>query len=65
MAEKILRELAPEFRVDGASYALGASIGIAVFPGDAQDGDGLLRSADAAMYRAKELGRNHYRFFGK
>lgn len=65
VAEKILRALAPGFRVDGAQFALGASIGISLFPADAGDPDALLRNADAAMYRAKQLGRNHYRFYGR
>jgi diguanylate cyclase (GGDEF)-like protein/PAS domain S-box-containing protein len=65
VAEKILRALAAEFRIDARSYSLGASIGIAVFPEDGADPDALLRNADAAMYRAKQLGRNHYRFFSR
>jgi diguanylate cyclase (GGDEF)-like protein len=65
VAEKIHRALAAEFRIDGKSYSLGASIGIAVFPEDGGDADALLRNADAAMYRAKQLGRNHYRFFSR
>ncbi|MGQ0545429.1 MAG: diguanylate cyclase domain-containing protein [Betaproteobacteria bacterium] len=65
VAEKVLRSLAAEFRVEGRALALGASIGISLFPTDAGDGDGLLRNADAAMYRAKQLGRNQYRFYGR
>ena len=63
VAEKILHALADEFRLEGASFKLGASIGISLFPGDAADGDALLRNADAAMYRAKEQGRSCYRFY--
>jgi len=65
VAEKILRSLEPEFRVDGRSFSIGASIGISLFPGDAGDAEALLRNADVAMYRAKELGRNNYRFYGR
>jgi diguanylate cyclase (GGDEF)-like protein/PAS domain S-box-containing protein len=65
VAEKVLRALAAEFRIDGSGFKLGASIGISVFPGDAGDPDSLLRNADAAMYRAKQLGRNQYRFYGR
>ena len=65
VAEKILRTLIPEIRVDGRSFTIGASIGISLFPADAGDGETLLRNADVAMYRAKELGRNNYRFYGR
>lgn len=64
VAEKILHVLAAEFRFDGAPFVLGASIGISIFPADAGDADALLRNADAAMYLAKQLGRNQFRFHG-
>ena len=48
----------------GASSRIGASIGLSLFPADAGDGEALLRNADVAMYRAKQLGRNNYRFYG-
>jgi diguanylate cyclase (GGDEF)-like protein len=64
VAEKVLRVLAQGFEAEGRSFHLGASIGIAVFPAGGADGDALLRNADAAMYRAKQLGRNQYRFSG-
>jgi diguanylate cyclase (GGDEF)-like protein/PAS domain S-box-containing protein len=65
VAEKVLRALVPVFRFDGAEFQLGVSIGISLFPGDAGDPDTLLRNADAAMYRAKQLGRNQFRFYGR
>jgi len=40
-----------------------ASIGMALFPRDDPTGERLVKSADTAMYRAKELGRNRYEFF--
>ena len=61
----LLHALAAEFHVDGRTLTLGASIGISLYPTDAGDGDALLRNADAAMYRAKQLGRNNYRFYGR
>jgi diguanylate cyclase (GGDEF)-like protein/PAS domain S-box-containing protein len=65
VAEKILRALVPPFQVDGRDFVIGASIGMSIFPSDAGDGEALLRNADVAMYRAKELGRNNYRFYGR
>ena len=65
VAEKILRSLVAPFRVDGREFAIGASIGISLFPADAGDGEALLRNADVAMYRAKQLGRNNYRFYNR
>ena len=49
--------------VEGHDVTLGASAGIAVFPDDGSDAESLLRNADLAMYRAKQEGRNTYRFF--
>jgi diguanylate cyclase (GGDEF)-like protein len=65
VAEKLLQSLGAEFRVGGRRLRLAASIGISVFPADGGDGEALLRNADAAMYRAKQLGRNQIRFFGR
>ena len=65
VAEKILRALGAEFRVGARRVPLGASIGMSLYPADAGDGEALLRNADAAMYRAKQLGRNQMRFYGR
>ena len=65
VAEKILRAFEPPFRVDEREFIIGASIGVSLYPTDAGDGEGVLRNADAAMYRAKQLGRNNYRFYGR
>jgi diguanylate cyclase (GGDEF)-like protein/PAS domain S-box-containing protein len=65
VAEKILRTLEPPFQVDGRELTIGASIGVSLYPADAGDGEALLRNADVAMYRAKQLGRNNYRFYGR
>ena len=65
VAEKILRSLDTPFRVDGKDFKIGASIGISLYPADGGDGEAVLRNADVAMYRAKQLGRNNYRFYGR
>jgi diguanylate cyclase (GGDEF)-like protein len=65
VAEKLQQALAAEFRVGSRRLRLAASIGVSVFPADGGDGEALLRNADAAMYRARQLGRNQVRFFGR
>jgi diguanylate cyclase (GGDEF)-like protein/PAS domain S-box-containing protein len=65
VAEKILRALEPPFRVDERDFVIGASIGVSLYPSDAGDGEGVLRNADVAMYRAKQIGGNNYRFYGR
>lgn len=60
MAEKLLDAFRLPFLVDGHELYVTASLGVALFPTDGEDSDALLRNADAAMYRAKESGRNNY-----
>jgi len=62
-AEKILERLSTVFTIEDQELFIGASIGITVYPDDADDEITLLRNADMAMYKAKEEGRNNYRFF--
>jgi diguanylate cyclase (GGDEF)-like protein/PAS domain S-box-containing protein len=63
VAQKLIHELGREYRVGEYRVIPGASIGIACLPQDGDDVGTLLRLADAAMYRAKESGRNRYQFF--
>ncbi len=60
---KIRERLQASFLVDGHELTTSASIGVALYPDDGRDFDTLLKKADTAMYRAKDAGRNHYRFF--
>jgi len=60
VANKVLAVLAREFRLGDESVHLSASIGIAFFPDHGEDMDGLIKSADQAMYDAKNSGRNRY-----
>ena len=63
VARKILQSFAHPIRVEGHELFVTASIGISIFPGDGEDVETLLRCADSAMYRAKELGRNQAQMF--
>ena len=63
VASKILEEVRQPCRLEGREVVVGASIGISVCPEDGDDSPTLLRHADLAMYRAKEEGKNDYRFF--
>ncbi|MBS1798227.1 MAG: EAL domain-containing protein [Acidobacteria bacterium] len=63
IAEGILRRMQQDFVIDGAPLRVTASIGIAVYPGDGESVEELLKNADTAMYEAKHEGRNTYRFF--
>jgi len=64
VAEKILQALRrPITLPNGQKDSIGSSIGISVFPEDAGDGDGLLATADDAMYEVKRSGKNSYRFY--
>ncbi len=62
-AERILAAQAAPLVLGGVDLSIRASIGIALFPDDAQDGETLLKAADEAMYRAKRQGRNKYQHF--
>jgi diguanylate cyclase (GGDEF)-like protein/PAS domain S-box-containing protein len=62
-AEKILAALSEPHDVDQLELHVSASIGIATYPEDGATAEGLLKNADAAMYQAKDCGRNNYQFF--
>ena len=63
VATRIVTAFRSPWEVAGQDFHLTASIGIAVFPGDGDDADTLLRNADTAMYRAKEEGRDQFQVF--
>ncbi|MCX7672164.1 MAG: EAL domain-containing protein [Thiobacillaceae bacterium] len=63
LAERILQHLSAPIDLVKQQVYVGASIGIALYPQDGHDASTLLKRADAAMYQAKENGRNNYQFF--
>ena len=62
VARKLIDSLLPDMVWEGHALRVGASIGIAMFPDDADDADALIRLADRAMYRIKHSTKNSYTF---
>ncbi len=60
---KLLQRLDEPFFAEGHELSTSVSIGVTLYPDDGKDFDTLRRKADMAMYRAKEAGRNTYRFY--
>ncbi|HLV78282.1 MAG TPA: EAL domain-containing protein [Marinobacter sp.] len=63
VAETILRRLCQRVRLSEHEVGITVSMGITLIPDDSEDAGTLMKYADLAMYRAKELGRNNYQFF--
>jgi len=63
VAQRILGILQRPFTIEGRALNVTASIGIGIYPNDGRDFSGLLKSADTAMYHAKDSGRGTFRFF--
>ena len=63
VAQKVIDRLGESIHIQGSEVFVTASVGIAAFPADGTDAETLIGAADAAMYRAKQSGRNTYQFF--
>lgn len=63
--DKIIKAFKPLVIVGNHKLHISASIGVCAYPDDGNDQATLIRNADTAMYRAKELGRNHYQIFNE
>jgi len=63
VAQKLVKALTGGFMLTGGEYHVTASIGVSTFPKDGKDTQTLLKHADIAMYRAKDLGRNTFQFY--
>ena len=63
LAQRMLDAISVPFSAPGQSLVVTASLGIAVFPKDGETGDALFRSAETALQRAKQAGRNTFRFY--
>ncbi|MDO9422475.1 MAG: EAL domain-containing protein [Herminiimonas sp.] len=60
---KLLESISAPIMIDGNELEVTCSIGFSIFPIDGEDATTLLKNADAAMYRAKEEGRNNFQFY--
>lgn len=65
VAQSIIRCLAEPFRLGEETACISASVGITMYPEDAEDADELLRHADQAMYVTKNSGRNRFSYFSR
>lgn len=65
VARKVLASVAKPVNVMGHEISTSASIGISVFPQDGDETDTLLKNADIAMYKAKEAGKDNYKFYAE
>ncbi|MEG4504750.1 EAL domain-containing protein [Microcoleus sp. F6_B4] len=63
ICQLIIQSLSSPFDFEGLELYIKASLGIALAPYDGEDAETLLKNADAAMYRAKQKGRNNYQFY--
>jgi predicted signal transduction protein with EAL and GGDEF domain len=63
LAERIVASLGEPIQIDGQKLMVNVSVGVAIYPNDATDGEKLICNADAALYRAKIGGAGSYRFF--
>lgn len=63
VAEKIMRSFRDPIFLDGSQTHVTCSIGISLYPQDANNPEDLLKHADTAMYHAKQGGRNNYQFY--
>jgi diguanylate cyclase (GGDEF)-like protein/PAS domain S-box-containing protein len=63
MAERLVKAISKPFDLGAQQTMIGTSVGIALYPGDGEEGEDLVRAADTALYRAKEAGRGTFRFF--
>jgi len=61
--QKLGGAIAQTVHLEGHDLRVTGSIGIASYPGDGMDADALIANADAAMYRAKEIGRDNFQFY--
>jgi len=65
ICKKILEEFKENIMIDDHAFFISLSIGVSIYPNDGKSINALLKNADAAMYKAKDEGRNNYQFYAK
>ncbi len=65
VARRIFKLLKKPFMIEGNELYVSSSIGIAMFPGDAETVDEIIKNADTAMYHAKDRGKNSYQYYSE
>ena len=63
IAKRMLQAVRETHWINGRDLHITTSVGVSVYPEDGSDAEALIKSADTAMYQAKEMGRENYRFF--
>jgi diguanylate cyclase (GGDEF)-like protein/PAS domain S-box-containing protein len=61
--QRILASVRQPFFIEGREFIITCSMGLSIYPQDGQDAETLLKNADAAMYRAKDQGRNNFQSY--
>jgi diguanylate cyclase (GGDEF)-like protein/PAS domain S-box-containing protein len=64
-AQRVMDAMIAEFVIEGRSFSVNCSMGVSIFPQHGLDSETLIQNADAAMYSAKESGRNRFTFFSE
>ena len=65
VSERILKQLVQPFKIEDRQLYLSCSVGVALFPENAESGMDLLKNADTAMYHAKAMGKNNVQFYAE
>lgn len=65
VAERLIESIEVPFQLDGKEHHISASVGIAVYPGDGNNTEDLIKHADLAMYQAKKKGKGCFEFYSK